>query len=534
MITGQQQRRYPIGIQTFQKIREGNFLYIDKTEHVYRMTHANSTYVFLSRPRRFGKSLLTSTLRSYFEGRKDLFKGLAIERLEKEWTEYPVLHFDMSTAKHQNKEELEQEIEGKLSEYEKTFGREPSDIKINQRMNGLIRHACEQTGKKVVVLIDEYDAPLLDVVHEETNLPVLRNVMRNFYSPLKACDPYIRFVFMTGITKFSQLSIFSELNNIRNISMLSEYAAICGITMKEMMGQMAVDIELLAGKTGKTEEETLQELIEYYDGYRFTWPSPDIFNPYSLMNAFNDGMISSYWFGSGTPTYLVEMLRKFNVDPDEIGGREAKASAFDSPTETMRSITPLLYQSGYLTIKDYDSRLSLYTLDLPNKEVRLGLMESLLPNYMSGESVERATTLTAKLYDAMDKGDVDKAMRLLQAFLLTIPYTDNTNYEGHYQQVLYILFTLIGFYVQVEVHTSTGRVDMVMRTKDTLYLIELKLNRSAEAAIRQINLKDYAARFVLSGLPIVKVAINFDSAKRTISDWKIEKEQEVPSHTINE
>ena len=524
MTTTGQQRRYPVGIQTFTKLRAENCLYIDKTEYVYKLAHANSSYVFLSRPRRFGKSLLTSTLHSYFEGRKDLFKGLAIERLETEWTQYPVLHFDMSTAKHAGEKELKDELEGKLALYEKEYGREPSDKNINQRMNGLIRHAFEQTGKQVVVLIDEYDAPLLDVVHEEATLPALREMMRNFYSPLKSCDPYLRFVFITGITKFSQVSIFSELNNIRNISMLPDYAAICGITKEELIGQMDTDIGMLAAKIGKTKDETLRELIEYYDGYHFTWPSPDIFNPFSIMKAFDDGMIEAYWFGSGTPTYLIEMLRKYNVKPDRIGGR-VRASAFDTPTETMTNITPLLYQSGYLTIRTFDRRLDIYTLDLPNKEVRLGLMESLLPNYMDGERVERANVLTADLYDAMDRGDVDEAMERLQTFLLTVPQTANTNYEGHYQQMLYIIFSLVGFYVNVEVTTATGRVDMVMKTKDTLYLVELKLNKSAAAAMRQMNAKDYAARFALTGLPIVKVALNFDSSKRTISDWEIERQQ---------
>ena len=522
MATGQQRRLYPVGIQTFSELRTKGYLYIDKTEHVYRLACSGTKYVFLSRPRRFGKSLLTSTLRSYFEGRRELFKGLAIEKLETEWTEYPVLHFDMSTAKHARKKELEEELEGKLALYEKAYGREPSDKNINQRMNGLIRHAYERTGKQVVVLIDEYDAPLLDVVHEEENLPSLRNVMRNFYSPLKACDPYLRFVFMTGITKFSQLSIFSELNNIKNISMDPEYAAICGISEEELVTQMDPDLEAMASRMGIAKDGLIRKLIEYYDGYHFTWPSSDIFNPFSLMNAFDDGRINAYWFGSGTPTYLIETLRKFNVKPDEIGGRKARASAFDAPTESMEDITPLLYQSGYLTIKDYDLRLDRYLLDVPNKEVRLGLMESLLPNYMTRRKANEAMSLVADLYDNIDRGDMDKALRLLRAFLVTIPQTANTNYEGHYQQVLYIIFTLIGFYVDVEVSTASGRVDMVMRTKDTLYLIELKLDRSAEAAMGQIDLKDYAARFSLSGLPIVKVGINFDSEKRTISDWKIE------------
>ena len=520
----ERQRKYPVGIQTFSELREKGYIYVDKTETVYRMANGNSKYVFLSRPRRFGKSLLASTLHAYFEGRRDLFKGLAIERVEEEWAEYPVLHFDMSTAKHGGKKQLEEELEGKLALYEKVYGREPSDKNINQRVSGLIRHAFEQTGRQVAVLIDEYDAPLLDVVHEEENLPELRQVMRNFYSPLKACDPYLRFVFITGITKFSQLSVFSELNNLSNISMLPQYAAICGITKEELAGQMAVDIELLGKKLGKTGEETLAALTDYYDGYHFTWPSPDVFNSYSLMRAFDDGRIGAYWFETGTPTYVVEMLRKYDVEPDEIGEDKVRESAFNVPIESADDMMPLLYQSGYLTIKDCDTRLSLYTLDLPNKEVRLGLMESLLPNYMTKRKANKAMSLIPDLYDAMDRGDVDGAMRLLQAFLLTIPQTANTNYEGHYQQVLYIIFTLIGFYVDVEVHTPKGRVDMVMRTSGTLYLIELKINKGAEAAMRQIDLKDYASRFSLTGLPIVKVGINFDSEERTISDWKIERQ----------
>ena len=520
-----QHRLYPVGIQTFRKVREGNFLYVDKTEYVYRMTHGSSPYVFLSRPRRFGKSLLVSTLRSYFEGSRDLFRGLAIEGLEKEWKEYPVLHFDMSTAKHVGQKELEEELEGKLALYEKVYGREPSDKNINQRMNGLIRRAAECTGRQVVVLIDEYDAPLLDVVHEEENLPALRDVMRNFYSPLKACDPYLRFVFMTGITKFSQLSIFSELNNIENIGMDGRYAAVCGITREELEGQMGLDLELLASRRGTTKEKTLRDLTEYYDGYRFAWPSPGLFNPFSLMMAMHKGVIGAYWFGSGTPTYLVEMLKKFDVKPQEIGGREVKAPVFDAPTERMEDITPLLYQSGYLTIKGCNERLGLYVLDLPNKEVRVGLMESLLPGYMTKRRANEAMTMTAKLYDAIDRGDVDEGMRLLQTFLSTIPYTDNTNYEGHYQQVLYIIFTLVGFYADVEVHTPAGRVDLVMRTADTLYLVELKLDKDAALAMAQMDLKDYASRFRLSGLPIVKVAVSFDSEKRTIGGWRVERQK---------
>ena len=514
------QRLYPIGIQTFSKIREGNYLYIDKTAYVYRMTHSASSYMFLSRPRRFGKSLLTSTLHSYFSGRKDLFHGLAMEKLEKEWTEYPVLHFDMSTAKHADSEQLLQELNLKLYGYEQNYGRLDEEVNPNQRLMGLIKRAYEQTGKKVVVLIDEYDAPLLDVVHERENLDVLRNIMRNFYSPLKACDPYLRYVFLTGITKFSQLSIFSELNNIENISMDEPYAAICGISEDEIRSQMEEDVDRLAKNLEVTLEEALMKLKENYDGYHFTYPSPDIYNPFSLLTAMEKGKIGSYWFGSGTPTYLIKMLDKFGVKPSEIGRKQLKSSAFDAPTETMTDAVPLLYQSGYITIKDYNKMLDLYTLDIPNKEVRLGLMESLLPHYVDNKTPE-ATTMVAYLFYDIQNGDMDAALHRLQEFLSTIPYCDNTRFEGHYQQVFYIIFSLLGYYVDVEVRTPRGRVDIVLRTKTTLYVMELKLDKSAGEAMEQIDLKNYPERFALCGLPVVKVAVSFDSERCTIGDWEI-------------
>lgn len=514
------QRLYPIGIQTFSKIREGNYLYIDKTAYVYRMTHSASGYMFLSRPRRFGKSLLTSTLHSYFSGRKELFHGLAIEKLEKEWTEYPVLHFDMSTAKHADSEQLLQELNLKLYDYEQVYGKLDEEVNPNQRLMGLIKRAYEQTGKKVVVLIDEYDAPLLDVVHERENLDVLRNIMRNFYSPLKACDPYLRYVFLTGITKFSQLSIFSELNNIENISMDEPYAAICGISEDEIRSQMKEDVDGLARNLEVKPEEALMKLKENYDGYHFTYPSPDIYNPFSLLTAMEKGKIGSYWFGSGTPTYLIKMLEKFRVEPSEIGNNHAEVSAFDAPTETMTDIIPLLYQSGYITIKDYDESLDLYTLDIPNKEVRLGLMKSLLPNYVASKTRE-TTTMVAYLSRDIRNGDMDAALRRLQEFLSTIPYCDNTRFEGHYQQMFYIIFSLLGNYVEVEVRTPRGRVDIVLCTETTLYVMELKLDKSAGEAMEQIDLKNYPERFALCGLPVVKVAISFDSERCTIGEWEI-------------
>lgn len=516
------QRLYPLGIQTFSEIRRRDMLYVDKTEYVYRMA-SSGKFFFLSRPRRFGKSLLVSTFQSYFEGRKELFKGLAIEKLEHEWTEYPVLHFDMSGGKHLDKEQLNRYLLSVLTENENRFGIKADAIDPNIRLMNLIKSLYQQTGKQVVVLIDEYDAPLLDVAHQDDNLIELRYIMRNFYSPLKLSEPYLRFVFLTGITKFSQLSIFSELNNIKNISMDEPYSGICGITKDELLTQMSEDIDALAKKMSLTREETIEKLKENYDGYHFTWPSPDVFNPFSLLNCFTDGKTKAYWFGSGTPTYLINMLRKFNVLPTRITKMYAKASSFDAPTENMTTITPLLYQSGYLTIKDYEPMSEIYTLDIPNKEIKVGLFESLLPNYLEGTFAEAGDVTIARMSVLIRQNDMDGAIRLLQTFFETVPYCNNTNYEGHYQQVLFIIFSLLThFLVDVEIHTPNGRVDIVMLTNTHLYIIELKLNKDAKTAMQQINLKDYAQRFALCGKPVIKVGINFNAKSGQIEDWMIE------------
>ena len=516
---------YPLGIQTFSEIRTNDNLYIDKTAYIYRMANSDGKFIFLSRPRRFGKSLLVSTLQSYFEGRKELFKGLAIDKLENDWTEYPVLHFDLSGGKHQEEDQLNRYLDYILKENERRFGIECDAVDANVRLANLISSVYNKTGKQVVVLIDEYDAPLLDVVHQDERLESLRYLMRNFYSPLKQCEPMLRFVFMTGITKFSQLSIFSELNNITNISMNREYAGICGITKEELLTQMSDDIDELAKSLGSTRETAIEELKMNYDGYHFSAQSSDIFNPFSLLNCFANQDFGSYWFASGTPTYLINMMRKFHVLPATLGKMYAKSSAFDAPTENMTAITPLLYQSGYLTIKDYDKTSKLYTLDLPNKEIKVGLFESLLPNYLEGMFAQNGDVTIAQMSVLIRQDDMDGALQLLQTFLGTVPYCNVTNHEGHYQQMLFIIFSLLtGYVVDVEVHTPNGRVDVVMLTTSRLYIIELKLNRDAQTALQQINLKNYAQRFALCGKPIVKVGINFDSAQGNIENWMIEEE----------
>ena len=513
---------YPIGIQTFERIRKEDKFYVDKTEYIYRMTHTDGTYFFLSRPRRFGKSLLVSTFKSYFEGKKELFEGLAIEKLEKEWNEYPVLHFSLAGGKHMEKEQLDQYLLYILKENEDRFGVDYDSPAPNVRLLNLIRTVTAKTGKQAVVLIDEYDAPLLDVAHEKEKLDVLRNTMRNFYSPLKDCEPLLRFVFLTGITKFSQLSIFSELNNIKNVSMDEPYAGICGITKEELLTQMSDDIDALAEHLELSREETIQELKDHYDGYHFTWPSPDVFNPYSLLNCFADGKLKAYWFGSGTPTYLIEKMREFHVLPSQLGRVRAKASSFDAATERMTSLTPLLYQSGYLTIKDYEKKIDVYTLDFPNKEIEVGLFDSLLPGYL-GSEIDTGRVVIADISSYINSGKMDEALQMLADFLETIPYCDNTNYEGHYQQMFYIIFALLTDYnIIVEQHTAKGRIDITMETADTIYVMELKFNKSAQEALDQINDKHYAQAFALKNKEIVKVGLNF-SVKDEVNtlEWVI-------------
>ena len=513
---------YPIGMQTFSEIREEDFLYVDKTEYIYRMTHTSGKYFFLARPRRFGKSLLVSTMQSYFEGKKELFKGLAVDKLEKEWTEYPVLHFDMSGGKHMEPEQLELYLGYILKDQEKKWGISEPRIGANNRLIDLINTAYEKSGKQVVVLIDEYDAPMLDVAHEKEQLDVLRNIMRNFYSPLKYSEAKLRFVFLTGITKFSQLSIFSELNNITNVSMHQEYAGICGITKEELLDKFDEDIDVLAGRLGLTHEQALSKLKENYDGYHFTWPSSDIFNPYSLLNCLAEGQMNSYWFGSGTPTYLLNMMRKYDFTPIDLGEQmDASKDDFDAATETMTTIMPLLYQSGYITIKNYDPDTELYTLALPNKEVRIGLYRSMLPHYLAAKSAMCNTTV-AKMSALINKGNMDGALQLLKTFWETVPYCDNTDYEGHYQQTMYIIFALLtNFRILVEQHTFRGRTDITLETKDTIYVIELKFNKSAQEALDQINNKHYADAFALRGKTVEKIGMNFmiDEDKTIVLDW---------------
>lgn len=511
--------KYPLGVQTFEKIRREESVYVDKTEYVYRLAHWSSTCFFLARPRRFGKSLFLSTLESYFQGKKELFRGLAIEKMEQKWESFPVLHFDISGGKDLSKTELEQFLNYQIDDVAELNGVKSVRVGLNNRMNELIRKVYEKTGKPVVVLVDEYDAPLLDVVDREDDLNEMRQLLLNFYSPLKSCDQYLRFVFLTGITKFSQMSIFSKLNNLTDISMMTDYAGVCGITKTELLRQLDDDIAYYAERTALSKKEAITTLERNYDGYHFCWPSDNVFNPYSLFRAFYEGATNPYWFDTGTSTYLIKALQKYNVKPTEVG-YNVMLSDFNVPTESMTTAIPLLYQSGYITIKGYDSETLQYRLEIPNEEVKIGLYQSLLPYYIQDKTVE-TNCLLVKLANSFKKGDIDDVFRRLQIFLDTVPYCDNTKYEGHWQQVLYIIFTLMGQYVDVEVRTSRGRIDMVLKANNVLYIIELKLGGTAEAALQQVETNGYAKRFALTHLPIVKVGVVFDGLEGSIGEWKV-------------
>ena len=514
-------RTYPVGVQSFQKIREENYLYIDKTQYICQMLETKSTYLFLSRPRRFGKSLFVSTLQCYFEGRSELFDGLALGEYEKEWTKYPVLHFDFSGATYKTTEGLLKTIDDKLTYYEDIYGTRPTETMPSLRFGGIIRRAFEKTGHQVVVLIDEYDYPILEKLNEPDMLSEFRDIMQDFYAPLKPLGDYLRFVFLTGINKFSQMSIFSKLNNINNISMLDQYSGICGITEEELQTQLYSDVELLAKSRKMSIDDMFRQLKNNYDGYHFSEYSPDIYNPFSLFMSVNNCKLGSYWFESGTPSYLIAMLDKFNVQPSEIGGQWVAVDQFNAPIENMISLIPLLYHSGYITIKKYDSDIDFFFLDIPNKEVRDGLMKMLLPHYVSDFNVARKMIADAAL--AFRCNDIDAALNHLKNYFLKVPYTNDIKYEGHYQQMLYVMFDLMGGHPVIETHTSGGRIDLTLRSKTTIYIIELKINDSAQSALDQINSNNYAAFYAAEGLDIVKIGIHFDTSTRTIEEWIVER-----------
>ena len=522
------ERRYPIGIQTFSEIIRGGYVYVDKTDLVWQLTHY-AKYIFLSRPRRFGKSLLSSTLHSYFAGEKELFKGLKIMELEQDWERYPVLHFDLSGAKHMPVKGVREELERLLREMEKVYGRDLHETTPGMRLAGLVSRAYEQTGRQVAVIIDEYDAPLLDVLHEDEVLKDMREVMQEFYQRLKMLEPKIKFCFITGITKFSQLSIFSTINNLKNVTMLPRFSAICGITEQELKSVFEEDISQMASVYGCGAEQMFQKIKLLYDGYHFAPVSEDIYNPYSLLNAFGDGELKSYWFESGTPTFLIRQLQHFRTDITAMEQLEVPASAFDQPTENMLDALPLLYQSGYLTIKDYDRETQMFTLSIPNQEVRVGYADGLLPFYTGLRGSDVLAGFAMKFWRALKKNDIDLALEEMKAYLAGVPYVegfkkklaDPARAEGFYEYTFYLIFSMLNVYTRTQVKSAKGRADIVVWMPDAIYVMELKVNGTAEDALRQIDEKGYAEPFATDGRRVVKIGIKFSPETMSVDEWKI-------------
>lgn len=520
-MTMAQARKYPIGIQTFSEIRERNYLYIDKTQYLVDFIDKGYKYVFLSRPRRFGKSLFASMIHAYYEGRKDLFEGLAMGEYEKDWVKHPVLHFDMSAAKHMDKDMLERYLADMLTDQEAVFGYKSEKQDPNIRLKDLVVTANRLTGRKVALIIDEYDAPLLDVVHEELNLVALRRAMQNFYSPIKSLDPYLEFVFLTGITKFAQLSIFSELNNLFNISMYDKYSAICGISSEELHTQMLPDVERLAEHLHLSVDETFERLKRKYDGYHFSKNSEDVYNPFSLIKALASGDIGDYWFDSGTPTYIIKLLQKYNVGLRDLTGQDAGVSDFDVSPENMTTALPLLYQSGYLTIKHYEPMIDLYTLGYPNEEVRTGMVRSLAANYLTPAEGTNSS-FVIKFVKAVIADDMEQALTLMRAYLAGVSYRLSNKTERDVQTIFYLVFSLIGSFIKVEEESAHGRADVVITLPSVVYVMELKFDGSADAALRQIDKKGYLIPYTADGKRLVKVGVNYSSEERTITEWRIE------------
>ena len=524
-------RLYTAGIADFEKIRQNNRIYVDKTDLIYKMTH-ESDFVFLSRPRRFGKSLLCSTLEYYFQGRKDLFEGLAIAELEKDWKQHPVLHFDISLCKNQTDTAgIIGALEFQLRRYEELYGRVEAETTPGSRLAGLIQRAHKQTDLRTVVILDEYDAPLLDYLHKPEMLEQVRKIMQEFYQTVKICDKDEQFVFITGITKFSQLSIFSTLNNLTNISMDPAYAALCGITKEELLTVFDEDIQMLADENGCSKETMIDMLKLNYDGYHFGKKSPDIFNPFSLMNVFRSKQLDYFWFGSGTPTFLFEEMKRYNTNLLELEKLQVPSSQFDVPTEGMTSALPLLYQSGYLTIKGYDFISDLYTLDFPNAEVKVGFMDNFLARMMNLCNTN-SRGFAGIFYAALLRDDIEGAIKSMQAFFASIPYLefgekeldDIAKYEAYYEVLTYVVFSIFNCRTFTQVKVARGKTDVVVFLNDATYVMELKMHGTAQEALEQINTKNYAIPYQSSGKPIVKIGIAFSQETKTVSDWIIVKE----------
>ena len=515
-------RIYPIGIQNFEKIRVDGYFYVDKTALIYQMVKTGG-YYFLSRPRRFGKSLLISTLEAYFSGKKELFEGLAMEKLEKDWIKYPVIQLDLNAKKFDTVDDLIRLVDRQLLVYESQYGSCSKDETIDDRLVTLIRLAAEKTGQRVVILVDEYDKPMLQAIGRDELQEEYWNTLKAFYGVLKSMDGYIKFAMLTGVTKFGKVSVFSDLNNLDDISMRQIYVDLCGISEQELHDNLESELHELADAQGVTYDEICEKLRDYYDGYHFAYNSIGIYNPFSLLNAFKYQEFGSYWFETGTPTYLVELLKKHHYDLHRMAHEETTAEVLNSIDSTSDNPIPVIYQSGYLTIKGYDVEFGNYRLGFPNNEVEEGFIKFLLPFYASVNTVEASFEIQ-KFVREIRSGDYESFFRRLQSFFADTPYELVRDLELHYQNVLFIVFKLVGFYVKAEYHTSEGRVDLVLQTDKFIYVMEFKLNGTAEEALRQINEKHYALPFERDGRELFKIGVNFSAETRNIEKWLVESE----------
>lgn len=512
--------KYPIGVQDFEKLRRDGYIYIDKTALIYEIaTHGNC--YFLARPRRFGKSLLLSTIETYFLGKKELFKGLAIEKMEQDWVEHPVLHLDLNTGLYTQEHGLEEILNITLNAWESIYGKADDELTPATRFYGVIKRACEKTGRQVVILIDEYDKPLLQTINHPDLQDKLKAELKTFYSVLKTQDRYIRLAFLTGITKFGKVSVFSDLNNLDDISMDERYADICGITEQEIHDVFNSAIREMAEANSLTFEELYDQLKNHYDGYHFCADSVGVYNPFSLLNALNKKTISDYWFETGTPTFLVDLLRKTDYDLNKLQHGEAQASELSGVNAYEGNPIPMIYQSGYLTIKGYDKRFELYNLGFPNKEVETGFVRQLLPMYVHDKR-SIATFNVKNFIEDIEQGDPETFMTRLQTFFEDTDYRIAGKKEIYFQNIMFVIFKLMGFYTKVERTTARGRVDIVIETPGYVYIIECKLDGSAADALRQIEEKGYAKPYAMDTRNTFKIGVNFSSETRGIAEWQIQ------------
>ena len=511
---------YPIGIQNFANIRESGYVYVDKTDLVHRLV-ATGKYYFLSRPRRFGKSLLVSTLEAYFQGKKELFQGLAIESLEKDWNTYPVLHLDLSGKTYNKAEDLEMTLDRHLRQWEKENAILSRYPEPDLRFKDVIDATYEKTGKPVVILIDEYDKPLLDAAGNEPLREAFRSRLQGFYSVMKSQDGKLRFGFLTGVTKLGKLSIFSGLNNLNDISMDNQYADICGISEDDLHAYFDGSVEEIASTNEMSKEECYAKLKDYYDGYHFSTKCPDIYNPFSLLSALYQREFRDFWYETGTPTFVVKALQQGKFNLENLTLDRVPASALGGVNADDSDPVPVLYQSGYLTIKNYDERWQSYNLKYPNKEVERGFMECLAKTYVPSASYNSPFAVS-KFVEDFEKGDAEGLMKRFEAFFADADYEIVGDAELYFQNTMYVMTKLMGQYVEVERRTSNGRMDILVQTEKYIYVMELKMDASADEALRQIEEKGYAEPFVADPRKLFKIGVNFSSATRRIEEWKIQ------------